>query len=140
MPFGSTQPSSCEYVDGAIVLEVAGIAVLSLELWDDIDWLWPFVVQAFDDCRRLGAGERYFPSQPLLFSVNALGRSGLIRISVSGGEIQNSAIGPAHEIYRAVAGAALAFYEHLRGYCPADPAAERAISTAASWLGEGSTE
>lgn len=139
VPLGSAQPASCAYISGSIVLEVGGVEVLSLELWDDIDWLWPFVVQAFDDCRTLGAGERYFPSQPLLFRAESLGKSGLIRVSVSGGEIHNSAVGPGGEIFQAVGEAVLAFYGHLRDCCPPDVASQEIIDTAASWLDRGCT-
>jgi len=138
-PFGSTRPARCEYIDGAIVLEVAGVEVLSLEMWDDIDWLWPFVVQALDECKRLGVGERYFPSQPLLFRAEWLGSPGLVRISVAGGEIRNSVVGSGQEIYRAVGEAALDFYTHLRAHCSSDPADDEIVSIAASWLGEECT-
>ena len=137
VPFGSVPPPRCEYIEGAIILEVEGVEVLSLELWDDMDWLWPFVVQALDDCRRLGEGERDFPDQPLLFRAEALGGSGWVRLSVKGGEIYMSAIGSGCEIYQAVAEGALAFYGHLRTHCPSDPVSREIIATAASWLDEG---
>lgn len=55
------------YVEGSIVLDVDGCELLSHDLWDDVNWLWPFVVQAVDEALRTGFGEFYFPDQPILF-------------------------------------------------------------------------
>lgn len=52
---------------GAISLTVDGVELLGPELWDDVNWLWPFVILALDECRRSGAGQRYFPDQPIEF-------------------------------------------------------------------------
>ena len=54
VPFGEMAGpvEDCRYVPGAIELWIGGVEVLSLELWDDINWLWPFVVQPLDECRR----------------------------------------------------------------------------------------
>ncbi|MFI6680468.1 hypothetical protein [Kribbella sp. NPDC050470] len=46
------------YVPGAASLVIDGVEVLGIDLWDDVNWLWPFIVQALDDCRRAGAGRR----------------------------------------------------------------------------------
>jgi hypothetical protein len=54
------------HVEGAILLSVNDVEVLSSDLWDDVNWLWPFVIQAADEARREGAGQTYFPDQPIL--------------------------------------------------------------------------
>ena len=35
----------CRYVSGAISFKVDGAELLGPELWDDVNWLWPLVVQ-----------------------------------------------------------------------------------------------
>ncbi len=125
----------CRWVSGAIVLSIGGVEVLSLELWDDVNWLWPYVVQALDECRRAGQGERFFPDQPLRFRAESLGSSGQVLLSVTGGSIANKAVGPADEIYKAVAQAALAFFAALHRLCPPEgPADLQVVKTVESWI------
>lgn len=142
VPFEDVEAFSgdCRWVPGAIVFRIGDTEVLSLELWDDINWLWPYVVQALDDCRRVGEGERFFPSQPLRFRAESLGGSGQIRLSVTGGSIENRAVGLADEIYGSVAQAVLVFFEALHRLCPpADPADARIIDTVEDWIEAEST-
>lgn len=130
----------CRWVPGAIVFTIDGVEVLSFELWDDINWLWPFIVQALDDCRREGRGERYFPDQPLLFRAEMLGSSGQMRLSVTGGGVETMAVGPAEEIYEAVAHAALCFFPALYRLCPSEWLADsREIAIVNSWIGTSRT-
>ncbi|WP_139346825.1 hypothetical protein [Sinomonas mesophila] len=77
-----------EYVPGAISLTIDGIEILGVDLWDDVNWLWPFIVQALDDCRRTGFGSRGFPDQPISFRVKAAGADQLL-VSVTDGESIN---------------------------------------------------
>jgi hypothetical protein len=117
----------CAYVPGAIVLSVDGVAVLSLDLWDDINWLWPYVVQALDDCRRTGTGERYFPDQPILFRAKTAGSRGEVLLSVTGESLTRKVVVPAHELFPAVAEAGLDFFTELDRLCGAAAPAEVGI-------------
>ena len=130
----------CTWVPGTIVFAIDGVEVLSFELWDDINHLWPYVVRALEDCRREGQGERYFPDQPLLFRAEMLGSSGQMRLSVTGGGVKTMAVGPAEEIYEAVAHAALSFFPALHRLCPPEgPADDQIIAIVKSWIGTGRT-
>lgn len=40
-----------DYVPGAISFLVDGTEVFGLDLWDDNNWLWPFLVRAVERCR-----------------------------------------------------------------------------------------
>ncbi|WP_413250464.1 hypothetical protein [Sinomonas flava] len=107
-----------EYVPGAISLRIDGIEILGVELWDDVNWLWLFIVQALDDCRRTGFGNRGFPDQPISFSVRVAG-AGQLLVSVTDGEsINRKANAVADELYAAVAGAGLEFFAQLERLCP----------------------
>ncbi len=126
--------ADCRWVPGAIVLSIDGAEVLSLELWDDVNWLWPYVVQALDRCRQVGQGECLFPDQPLRFRAESLGPSGQMLLSVMGGSIANKAVGPADEIYAAVGQAALGFFAALHRLCPPQgPADSEVIRTVGTW-------
>lgn len=131
----SSFAGDCHYVPGAIELTVGGVEVLSLALWDDINWLWPYVVQALDECRRTGQGERFFPDQPLKFRAESLGASGQLLLSVTGGSINNRAVGPADDIYEEVAREVTRFFASLRRLCPPmSPADDQVVETARSWV------
>jgi hypothetical protein len=54
-----------DYVEGAIVLEIDGEAVLDVDTWDDVNWLWSFLVDAIDGVRAGKAHTLRFPDQPL---------------------------------------------------------------------------
>lgn len=127
--------NDCDYVSGAIELSIGGVEVLSLTLWDDINWLWPYIVLTLNECRRTGHGEGWFPSQPLKFRAEALGSSGQLLLSVAGGGIDSHAVGPAADIYAEVGRAALNFFDQLHQVCPPQgPANDLVIETARSWI------
>ena len=117
------------------MLDIGHVQVLSLELWDDVNWLWPFIVQAFDECQRLGVGECFFPSQPIRFHVSSIGSTGQIRVLVEGGSIRKVAIAQSSEIFPAVAQGALAFFAALHKICPSPGLADKEIiDLAQSWI------
>ncbi|MGW6128726.1 hypothetical protein ACWFNE_01740 [Cellulomonas sp. NPDC055163] len=111
--------NSCLYVPGAISLIVDGVELLGVKLWDDVNLLWPFVVQALDECRRSGSGQRAFPDQPIHVSAETLQRGGdvLVRITTPDRTIDRSAVVPADELYAVVARAGIQFFEELRRLC-----------------------
>lgn len=105
------------HVSGAINFVVDGQHVLDQELWDDVDWLWPYVVQAIDECVTSGHGERYFPDQPVLFRADRCGESRLM-LKVEGGPIHRVVSADRREVLAAVAAAALDFFAHLERLIP----------------------
>lgn len=123
------------HVPGAIELVVDGQPVLDRELWDDVDWLWPFVVQALDDCLTSGVGERWFPDQPILFRVEAAGESRLL-FTVDGGPIHRVVSADRQEAVRAVAAAALDFFAQLGRLVPGPrPSVAAEIDRVRAWPG-----
>lgn len=129
---------SCDYVPGAISLSVDGVELLGLALWDEINWLWPYVIQALDECRRSGSGKRYFPDQPILFSAETAGWAGhvLLRVTTSSKSIDRSAVAPADELYGVVARAGIDFIEELRRLCGPEPASAKEETALRRWLEE----
>lgn len=124
---------SCTYVPGAIVLAVDEFAVLSLDLWDDVDWLWPFVIQALDECRRTGSGRTMFPDQPITFSAETMPRRpAYLLVSVTSSTSRRRVVAPADELYAAVARAGQAWFDQFGRFCAVQ--APREESILASWL------
>lgn len=82
---------ACAYLQGSIALSVDGVEVMTPSLWDDVNWLWPSVIGAFDDCRRIGAGQIMFPSQPIRFEVEELRTwKPILRVSVKGVDLEQA--------------------------------------------------
>ena len=102
-----------EYVAGAIELSVDGAPVITRDEWDDVNWLWPFVVEASAGCRESGSGEIYFPDQPILFRAERLPGSDRVKLSLTAADLQRAAVADAEEYYRAIAAAGLEFLQHL---------------------------
>jgi hypothetical protein len=107
-----------EYVEGALCIDVDGVPFLAPADWDDVNWLWPFVVKAAQDCEATGHGETLFPDQPLKFSIDKLGKSGRVRLSLSAKNVSRTAVADASEFYAALAEAGLHFFEHLERLAP----------------------
>src|SRR4051812_37625122 len=90
------------WMEGAIEFTVDGQAVLDRALWDDVNWLWPSVIQAVDDCLAYGAGQRYFPDQPIIFRVEQAGPHRLV-FRVDGGAVHRVVSADRVEVLRAIA-------------------------------------
>ncbi|GAB3088590.1 hypothetical protein [Isoptericola nanjingensis] len=126
----------CEYVPGAIGLAVDGYELLGQDLWDDINWLWPVMVQGLDECRSAGSAKRFFPDQPIAFESKMVGARGEVMLAVRTADrtIDRRAIAPVAELYEAVALAGLEFYENLRRLCGPGAVADEDERIVRGWL------
>lgn len=123
-----------QYVPGAVSLVIDGIELLGTDLWDDVNWLWPFIVQALDDCRNTGFGKRGFPDQPISFKAEKA-RAANTRITVTGGtSINRTAVSSDDQLYETVARAGVEFFAHLNRVCPGSDIGEEERATLESWL------
>ncbi|GEL98530.1 hypothetical protein [Cellulomonas terrae] len=131
---------STEHVPGAISLLVDEVELLGVELWDDVNWLWPYVVKALDDCRRTGSGKRYFPDQPIAFEAKKLPRAGSVLLTVrDAGSLHRSVRAPLGELYEEVGRAGLDFFQELRRLCGVlelPVASEKDEATMRTWLAD----
>ncbi len=126
-----------EYVEGAIVMTVDGVPFLAEEDWDDVNWLWPFVVKASQDCERTGHGTVMFPDQPIEFRVERVG-SDRVRLSLSAKDLSRTAVASAPEYYGALAKAGLHFFEHLERLAPGAAESDREqIEALERWASAG---
>lgn len=53
------------YVEGAIYLKVDEKEVLTLDLWDDVNWLWGYIVTGLEDLIEQSEWTTGFPDQPI---------------------------------------------------------------------------
>ncbi|WP_166882190.1 hypothetical protein [Massilia mucilaginosa] len=74
-----------DYVAGALILSLDGNIILDESLCDDINWLWPLIVNGLPDLLDGKDTETGFPDQPITFSVKHVDREWL-RLHVFCGE------------------------------------------------------
>jgi len=125
---------SPDHVAGAISLTIDEAELLGTELWDDVNWLWPFIVRALDEYRRTGSGKRGFPDQPISFSAE-LAWSGTALIRVFDGEsIERSSTVPDDDLFDEVARAGISFFDQLQRLCPGTSFGVAERATLEGWL------
>lgn len=56
------------YIEGAIQLEINGVMVLTLELYDYVDQLWSYVANGLIKLTTQQSWKTYFPDQPIELS------------------------------------------------------------------------
>ncbi|NTW38875.1 MAG: hypothetical protein HGA44_03135 [Cellulomonadaceae bacterium] len=125
----------CEYLPGAVSFRVDGTELFGLELWDDVNWLWPLMVQVFADCRRSGSGKRWFPDQPISMTAERVSPEHVLVRVTNGSAINRSAVAPADELFQALAVAGLHFFGELHRLCPDSVVDQQEREVLASWLG-----
>jgi hypothetical protein len=70
-----------DYIEGAIVLSVNNVSILSLETWDYVDQMWGYVVNGLE-CIISGQNYfTYFPDQPIGLSFEIL-KNDMIKVGV----------------------------------------------------------
>ncbi|MFV0460786.1 MAG: hypothetical protein ACK5MT_18680 [Actinomycetales bacterium] len=133
----AAHPGDCMYIPGAVSFTVDGVELFGLDLWDDVNWLWPLMVHAFADCRSTGSGKRGFPDQPISITAErAWADHTLIRVT-DGAAINRSAVAPDGELFESLAVAGAEFFRELGRLCPEDPIGQQEQEILASWLGRG---
>ncbi|NHZ60839.1 hypothetical protein [Massilia genomosp. 1] len=65
------------YVAGALILTLDGTIILDASVWDDINWLWPLIVNGLPDLLDGKDTATGFPDQPITFSVTHVDREWL---------------------------------------------------------------
>jgi hypothetical protein len=124
----------CFYLPGAVSFTVDGVELFGLDLGDDVNWLWPLMVQVFADCRRTGSGKRGFPDQPISMTAErAWSAHTLIRVT-NGSAINRSAVAPDGELFHARAVAGSQFFRELSRLCPDEVMGQQEHEVLASWL------
>ena len=125
-----------DYVPGAISLVADGTPIITLREWDDVNWLWPFVVRASAEFRERGEGETYFPDQPLVFRLEQAPEPGCVALSLRVRDVvRRHAVVDSGEYFRSLAAAGLHYFDHQERLIPGSGlAAMREVAALRSWL------
>ncbi len=128
-----------DYVHGAIRMTVEYVPLLTEAEWDDVNWLWPFVVKASLDCEQTGRGETLFPDQPIEFRVERHGDAERVRVTVTvPGKRPRTAVTSARAYSGALAAAGLHFFAHLERLVPRSADTDRdKVAALRRWASAG---
>ncbi|MEM9522072.1 MAG: hypothetical protein AAGA37_22375 [Actinomycetota bacterium] len=123
----------CEYLSGGITMTIGHVDLITLELWDDINWLWPFIVQSLSVCLESGHGGRYFPSQPVKFDSYSNRAQGQLVLTVKGPQFERTAYARAEELLPKVANEVRSFYRHYGEACTMDASCDQILALVDGW-------
>ena len=77
----SNQFSDIDYIEGAIILKINSVTILSLETWDYIDQLWAYIINGLETIMLKENYFTYFPDQAIGFSLETKGKD-LVKVSI----------------------------------------------------------
>ncbi|MRH89214.1 hypothetical protein GFY24_17460 [Nocardia sp. SYP-A9097] len=120
VPLGEVDfaPSNPRHVEGAIDLKINGVTILDKTLWDDVDQLWAYIVDAIRDLRTNGESDTSFPDQPIDLSFRRTG-GGRVLVTLESGTIKQRKVSvDESELTVALCGAADAFLARLSEILP----------------------
>ncbi|MDP6707401.1 MAG: hypothetical protein QF893_13740 [Alphaproteobacteria bacterium] len=69
-----------DYIEGSIEVKIGRTAVLSKDVWDDVNYLWPYIGNAIEDVCQGKDAEFYYPDQPIRVKLRLLSGQ---RLSIS---------------------------------------------------------
>lgn len=73
-----------EYFEGAIEFYVDGQMISSITYWDDVNYLWDFLVQGVEKLADRQAWDTCWPSQPIRLAFMPVPMNDLVRIERTG--------------------------------------------------------
>ncbi|GGX68653.1 hypothetical protein [Streptomyces hiroshimensis] len=73
-----------DYIEGALVVTVDGVEILSREHWDYVDQLWSYVVSMLEGLKESDSVATGFPDQPIEFKFSRKGARVLVQSVVNG--------------------------------------------------------
>lgn len=65
------------FIEGAVELTIGGKPVVTQEMWDDIDFLWPMIIKGLEELATRGSASVWFPDQPLELALKRVRRETL---------------------------------------------------------------
>lgn len=111
------------YVEGSIELEMDGVKVLPKELWDDVNWLWAYIINGLTELTTQAECLIDFPDQPieLSFRIDARWQRMFVELRLSPDE-QVKASASYDEFMAAMSEAAQQFFRRMAELIPEERA------------------
>lgn len=131
----------CDHMAGAVVISSRIGEFMTTAMWDDLNWIWPLLVQALDEARTHETGMRWFPGQPLKFTAELTADGSELVMSLKGGSTNAGMQVDAPIFYRTFRDAFNECVEHLERLCPGSAALYRSeIRMTDAWTDGRSSE
>jgi hypothetical protein len=67
-----------DYIEGALIITLDGRAILNESLWDDVNWIWPYIANGLIDIADGKDFQTNFPDQPVTFSIKHMANDWLL--------------------------------------------------------------
>ncbi|GAB2545935.1 hypothetical protein [Nocardia heshunensis] len=128
------KPPNPRHVEGAIELEINGVAILDKTLWDDVDQLWAYIVNAICELQVKGAATTSFPDQPIELSFRRTGGDHVLVTLESRAIPRRTAAADESELIAAIRHAAHGFFSRLGKLLPENRPAYEATLNAMSGI------
>ena len=61
--------SDPHYIEGAVVMSYEGKTLMGENLWDDVNYMWPYLINGLSEILEGKDWHTWFPDQPITFSV-----------------------------------------------------------------------
>ena len=107
-----TLPDS-HYINGAMELNINGVAVIDRSMWDLIDQLWMYIVTMLRNLKTSGTAKFSFPDQALKFTCERIGR-GMVRVASYPPEGPIVAVTNEADLVSALKKSGIAFFKVMR--------------------------
>ncbi|MEM6296808.1 MAG: hypothetical protein AAGA54_36415 [Myxococcota bacterium] len=85
-------PEDWRYIEGAIVLECDGVAVLDASMWDLVDQLWAYLIAGVEELQSARRFSTYFPDQPLKLTICHVGDGERLLTSTDGDDAKKAVV------------------------------------------------
>ncbi|AIQ58075.1 hypothetical protein [Paenibacillus borealis] len=102
------------YLDGAIVIEWNYKIVMDYNMWDSVNWLWGFLMNALEEYLQVGKGGFLFPDQPIKFEMIKV-NSYYMELKIGEGRYGHFKL-PSEEFIHALLNGAEHFYRRYKEY------------------------
>jgi len=101
------------YVEGAIYLKINEREILTLDLWDDVNWLWGYIVTGFEDLLEQSEWTTSFPDQPIDLTFRLYKNRNRIEIEVTPSKGLVKAVAPLNEFLTAMNDAGQKYFTRI---------------------------
>ncbi|NMO95001.1 hypothetical protein HII30_04250 [Paenibacillus lemnae] len=102
-----------DYLNGAITLKYFEQSLLDVSLWDLVDQLWSYILNAIEELLNTGEAETYFPDQPVKIRLKSVSKDTVLyeieandhfKISIPKNELIETLLDGANEFFKSMEG------------------------------------
>jgi hypothetical protein len=108
-----SQLDSSDYIDGYIKIKIGKLTLCDKELFDDIDYLWPYWMNGLKNISNNKDFKGYYPDQPVKMGITIVDKN-IVKVCVE----ERCAKINKNQFIKSMASNAIIFFEKLRKIFP----------------------